>query len=82
MNQRGRRARRFYRFQREALPYHAAAYVSLNGGLIGVWAATGEGSFWPAGVLAPTTVAMNRHRSTRPFTPPLLTAKSVLVPAQ
>ncbi|HWX75177.1 MAG TPA: DUF1707 domain-containing protein, partial [Solirubrobacteraceae bacterium] len=24
-------ARRFYRFQRELLPYHAGAYVSING---------------------------------------------------
>jgi hypothetical protein len=52
---------RFYRFQRELLPYHAGAYVSINGALVGIWAAAGEGSFWPAGVLAPTTVAIVWH---------------------
>jgi DUF1707 SHOCT-like domain len=58
----GRRvARRFYRFQREVLPYHAGAYVTINGALSGIWAATGEGRFWPAGVLAPTTVLLASH---------------------
>ena len=54
-------ARRFYRFQRELLPYHAGAYVSINGALSAIWAATGEGHFWPAGVLAPTTVLLASH---------------------
>jgi hypothetical protein len=54
-------ARRFYRFQRELLPYHAGAYVSINSALTGIWAATGEGHFWPAGVLAPTTVLIASH---------------------
>jgi hypothetical protein len=54
-------ALRFYRFQRELLPYHASAYVSINGALTGIWAATGEGHFWPAGVLAPTTVLVVSH---------------------
>ena len=58
----GRRAaRRFYRFQREVLPYHLGAYVSVNGALSAIWAATGEGRFWPAGVLAPTTVLLVSH---------------------
>jgi len=58
----GRRvARRFYRFQREVLPYHVGAYVTVNGALSGIWAATGEGRFWPAGVLAPTTVLLASH---------------------
>jgi hypothetical protein len=52
---------RFYRWQRELLPYHAGAYVSINGALTGIWAATGEGRFWPAGVLAPTTVLVVSH---------------------
>jgi hypothetical protein len=54
-------ARRFYRFQREVLPYHVGAYVTINGALSGIWAATGEGRFWPAGVLAPTTVLLASH---------------------
>jgi hypothetical protein len=53
--------RRFYRFQRGLLPYHAAAFVTINGALSGIWAATGEGRFWPAGVLAPTTVVIVSH---------------------
>ena len=54
-------ARRFYRFQREVLPYHAGAFVTINGSLAGIWAATGEGRFWPAAVLAPTTVLIVSH---------------------
>jgi hypothetical protein len=54
-------ARRFYRFQRELLPYHAGAYASINGALVATWAATGEGRFWPAGVLAPMTVLIVSH---------------------
>jgi hypothetical protein len=54
-------ARRFYRFQRELLPYHAGAYASINGALTAIWVATGEGRFWPAGVLAPTTVLIVSH---------------------
>jgi Domain of unknown function (DUF1707) len=58
----GRRVgRRFYRFQREVLPYHVGAFVTVNGALSGIWAATGEGRFWPAGVLAPTTVLLASH---------------------
>jgi hypothetical protein len=57
----GRVARRLYRFQRELLPYHAGAYLSINGALTVIWAATGEGRFWPAGVLAPTTVLIFSH---------------------
>jgi Domain of unknown function (DUF1707) len=56
-----RAARRFYRFQREVLPYHVGAFVTINGALSGIWAATGEGRFWPAGVLAPTTVLLASH---------------------
>jgi Domain of unknown function (DUF1707) len=58
----GRRvARSAYRFQRELLPYHAGAYLTINGALTSIWAATGEGRFWPAGVLAPTTVLIFCH---------------------
>jgi hypothetical protein len=53
--------RRFYRVQRELLPYHAGAFLSINGALTAIWAATGEGRFWPAGVLAPTTVLVVSH---------------------
>jgi hypothetical protein len=58
---RARAWRRFYRWQREALKYHAAAYASVNGTLVGIWALTGEGAFWPAWVLAPGTVMLGWH---------------------
>lgn len=59
---RGTRAlRRFYRWQREALKYHAGAYVSINGALVGLWALTGEGAFWPAWSLAPGTAMLAWH---------------------
>ena len=54
-------ARRVYRFQRELLSYHAGAYLTINGALVSIWAATGEGRFWPAGVLAPTTILIFSH---------------------
>ena len=52
---------RFYRWQREALKYHAAAYASFNGALVGIWALTGEGAFWPAWSLAPGTAMLAWH---------------------
>ena len=58
---RGRGLRGFYRWQRAALRYHAAAYVSVNGALVGIWALTGEGQFWPAWVLAPGTAMLGWH---------------------
>jgi hypothetical protein len=56
-----RAARRFYRGQRTLLKYHAAAYVSVNGTLVGVWELTGHGAFWPAWALAPMTVMLGSH---------------------
>ena len=46
------RAEGFWRFQGRMLRTHAAAYVGVNGGLVGIWAATGGGEFWPAGSIA------------------------------
>ncbi len=56
-----RAGRRFYRVQRTALNYHAATYVTVNGALVGVWELTGHGAFWPALVLAPTSVVLVWH---------------------
>jgi DUF1707 SHOCT-like domain len=53
--------RGFYRWQRVALKYHAASYASINATLVGIWALTGEGAFWPAWVLAPGTVMLAWH---------------------
>lgn len=57
----GRGLRRFYRWQYEALKVHAGTFVAVNGGLTGLWAATGEGVYWPAFVLAPTAVLLAGH---------------------
>lgn len=46
------RAAGFWRFQQSMLRTHAAAYVVVNGGLVGIWAATGGGDFWPAESIA------------------------------
>ena len=46
------RADRFWGFQRRLLRADAAAYVGVNSGLVGIWALTGGGEFWPAGSIA------------------------------
>jgi len=66
----------FWRFQRNMLRAHGAAYVGVNGGLVGIWALTGGGEFWPAGSLAgwgaflgghwAITRAMRRSRRDQP----------------
>ena len=39
-------------FQRRLLRAHAAAYAGVNSGLVGIWALTGGGEFWPGGSIA------------------------------
>ncbi len=46
------RSEAFWGFQRRMLRAHTAAYIGVNSGLVGIWAATGTGEFWPAGSLA------------------------------
>lgn len=48
-------------FSRAALRVHGGVFVAVNGGLAGVWAATGEGQYWPGGVLAPWAVLLGWH---------------------
>lgn len=57
----GRAARSLYWGQRTALRYHTAAYVGVNTAMVGVWEVTGQGAFWPAIVLAPTTAIFGMH---------------------
>jgi 2TM domain len=64
------------RVQKAALRTHAAAYATVNGSLVGVWALTGEGRFWPAQSLLPWGVVLGWHlyayrRWTRPRRPRL-----------
>ncbi|HET9091328.1 MAG TPA: 2TM domain-containing protein [Acidimicrobiales bacterium] len=40
---------------------HLVAYVVVNGFLVGVWALTGAGYFWPAWVLAAWGVGLVLH---------------------
>jgi hypothetical protein len=46
---------------RAAVRAHAASFVVVNGGLAGVWELTGEGVYWPGGVLAPWSVFLAGH---------------------
>ena len=39
-------------FQRNLFRAHGVAYVGINGMLVGIWAATGQGEFWPAESIA------------------------------
>jgi hypothetical protein len=51
----------FWGFQRRMLRAHTAAYVGVNSGLVGIWAATGAGEFWPGGSLAGWGVFLGGH---------------------
>jgi hypothetical protein len=42
----------FWRFQRNLFRAHGVTYLAVNSGLVGIWAATGEGEFWPAASIA------------------------------
>jgi hypothetical protein len=60
----------FWRFQSRILRTHAAAYVGVNGGLVGIWALTGGGAFWPAESIAGWGAFLGGHwailRAARP----------------
>jgi hypothetical protein len=49
------------RADRALLKGHAASFTVANGGLVGVWAATGQGDFWPAWLLVPWTMVLSWH---------------------
>ena len=54
------------RVHRAALGLHATAYAGGNGAAIGVWALSGEGLFWPAILLVPTTGLLAAHAASGP----------------
>jgi Domain of unknown function (DUF1707) len=54
-------ARRIARIERVLLRMHAATYVTMNATLVGIWALAGEGAFWPAWLLVPTTALLGWH---------------------
>jgi hypothetical protein len=49
------------RMHRAAVRLHATGWVAGNGTLVGIWAVTGGGDFWPAWVLGPTTAFLAAH---------------------
>jgi hypothetical protein len=55
------RSDRFWGFQRRLLRAHAAAYAGVNGALVGIWALTGGGEFWPAGSIAGWGAILGGH---------------------
>ena len=54
------------RVHRAALGLHATAYAGANGAAVGVWALAGQGLFWPAIVLIPTTGLLAAHAASGP----------------
>jgi DUF1707 SHOCT-like domain/2TM domain len=51
----------FWRFQRNLFRAHGVTYVGINALLVGIWAATGQGGFWPAGSIAGWGAAFGAH---------------------
>jgi hypothetical protein len=51
----------FWRFQRNLFRAHGVTYVGINGMLVGIWAAAGQGEFWPAGSIAGWGAAFGVH---------------------
>jgi hypothetical protein len=49
------------RLQRALLRMHLFTYATLNASLLGIWALTGEGVFWPAWLLIPSTALFGWH---------------------
>jgi hypothetical protein len=52
---------RIGRFQRALLRTHVVAYATANAFFLGVWELTGQGVFWPALFLVPSTVLLGGH---------------------
>jgi uncharacterized protein DUF1707 len=49
------------RFQRAALRTHLFTYATANASLLGIWELTGQGAFWPAWLLIPSTALLGWH---------------------
>ena len=52
---------RVQRFQRALLRTHVVAYAAANASLLCLWELTGQGFFWPAVFLVPSTVVLGAH---------------------
>lgn len=49
------------RLQRAVLRMHLLAYATANASLVGIWALAGQGSFWPAWLLLPSSALFSWH---------------------
>ena len=49
------------RFQRAVLRTHLFTYATANASLLGIWELTGQGAFWPAWLLIPSTALLGWH---------------------
>jgi hypothetical protein len=58
---RRRGARAVARLDAAMLRLHGAAYVGVNGAMVGTWALTGGGDFWPAWMLVPWGAGLGAH---------------------
>ena len=46
---------------RAALRAHFSTWATVNAGLVGLWAVTGAGDFWPAWVIVPWGIGLALH---------------------
>ena len=53
--------RKVRRLQATVLWFHTGIYATLNATVVGVWLLLGQGTFWPAVVLLPTTALLAWH---------------------
>ena len=49
------------RLRRAVLRMHLYGYATVNASLMGIWALTGQGAFWPAWLLIPSTALLGWH---------------------
>ena len=49
------------RLRRAVLRMHLFTYATANASLLGIWALTGQGVFWPAWLLIPSTALLGWH---------------------
>jgi hypothetical protein len=56
-----RRSKGIWRLNARLLRAHTATWLALNGGLVGIWAASGQGDFWPGAVVAGTSTVLAWH---------------------
>ena len=58
---RARGTRAMARVDRAVLRAHGTAFAGVNGAMVGIWALTGFGDFWPAWVLVPWGFGFGAH---------------------